>query len=612
VIDVGLIFIYKQPAQNIYAQGLAGKDSFLKAQDQLVNQQFEDAKESLEKAVSHFEIAQDEIKKLRWLKIVPWLDNQLAAVDNLLVAGINTGQSLQKMNNLTIKIITSFQKEEDISLANLSREETRQLLENIYLAKPVLEESKTSIDKAVEHINKIPQKGLLKNIKEATEPLKEKVPQLQKGIDQAISASQIIPFIAGYPDQKTYLFLLQNNTEMRPTGGFIGTYGILKVQDGDIKYFKTDNSYNLDKAAEGWLNVEPPWPLTRYNKVFKWFLRDSNWSPDFPTSAQKAEWFYHQEKGLEKNIDGVIAVTPTFIQSLLALTGEITVNGLTFNQDNLVDTLQYQVEQGFLRQGLAESERKEIIGVLSKKLLDNILALPTSNWPDLWQIFTQNVAQKHILIYIEDNNTQNFILKENWGGAIKDVNHDYLAIIDANLASLKSDPGVERTIEYTIQQDNNNFIADLKITYKNKGSITWKTTRYRTYTRVYVPYGSKLLKSEGAMVDCKLTEEGSVDTTEELNKTVFGTFICIEPDEEKSLFFKYKLPDNITTLFKRGSYHLLWQKQPGTANYPFSINIKLNKKMQSIQSIDKVSVNSNNEISIAADLSLDREITVNY
>jgi len=607
-----LFFIYKNPAQKVYSESMAGKDAFFAAQEQLLAQDFEWAGNTLEQAIEHFESANQEFQKFKWLKNIPWLGTQISALDKLLLAGISTGKSIETINDLALEIITPIRKDDEISLNSLSEEETELLLKNVYDAKPELEKAKQSIDEAVEYIDNIPKKGLIKKIKEVTTPLQEKVPELQSAIDQAISASQIIPSIAGYPAQKTYLFLLQNNTEMRPTGGFIGTYGILKVKNGDITYFKTDNSYNLDEPTQTWLNIEPPWPLTRYNNVHQWFFRDSNWSPDFPTTAEKAEWFYHQENGSEKNIDGVIAVTPTFIQSLLALTGDIRVNGLTFNSENLIEILQYQVDEGFLRQGMEESDRKEIIGVLSKNILDQVLDLPKSKWSDLWQVFNRDITEKHILIFLKDDYVQNLIIKENWGGQIKNVEHDYLAIIDANLASLKSDPGVKRTITYTLNRDSENFIADVIIKYKNVGTITWKTTRYRTYTRLYVPKGSILLKSSGSMVDCKLSDEGSVETAEELNKTVFGTFICIEPGEEKSLTFKYKLPNSIAEQFKNDKYQLLVQKQPGTASHDLNINLKLKNKPHEITGIDDIDFSSNNDIVINSELSRDRELIIDF
>lgn len=610
-----LIFvgIYLSPVKKIYNDATAGKNNFLKAKDYLLEQEFELSGQSLDKAVTDFQSSQQEFQKLKWLEKVPWLGTQVSVVDNLLMAGSETGQAIKKMVNLAEEIVAPFKKDNTFTLSNLNSENKKELLGKIYQAKPQLEEVKQQIDVATTYVNKIPDKGLLKKLKDSVDPLKQQVKDMQLAFEKLVPATQLIPPLVGYPEQKTYLFLLQNNTELRPTGGFIGTYGILKVKNGEITYFKTDNIYNLDSAVEKSLYVAPPWPLTRYNKVYQWFMRDSNWSPDFPTSAQKAQWFYQKENGSEGKIDGVVAITPTFIESLLSLTGEIKVSGVTFNTNNVVDTLQYQVEQGFLKQGLPESERKEIIGDFSKILLDKLMKLPKNKWPDLWNVINQNLQQKQILVYLNNENLQNMALEEGWAGEVKKTSSDFLMVVDANLASLKSDPGVKRTIDYKVEEKNNQLEAEVKIDYQNTGTLSWKTTRYRTYTRIYVPKGSELIDVTGAMVDCKLNDKGSVEKNEELDKQVFGTFICIEPQEEKQLIFKYKLPSYILDGIRNNkNYHLVIEKQPGTIAHQLIVDLNFEKKWTWITPFDKVKEKNNNKITFSTDLSVDREFNINF
>lgn len=616
IILIILIFIgiYLSPVKKIYNEAMAGKNNFLKAKDYLIKQEFELSGKSLEEAINNFQSSQNAFKKIKWLEKIPWLGTQVSVIDNLLMAGIETGQAIKKMVNLAEEIIAPFKKDDAFTISSLNSEDKKELLGKIYQAKPQLEEIKLQIDKATGYVNKIPNKGLLKKIKENTDPLKQQVIEMQAAFEKLVPATQLIPPLVGYPEQKTYLFLLQNNTELRPTGGFIGTYGILKVKNGEITYFKTDNIYNLDSAAANYLNVEPPWPLTRYNKVYQWFMRDSNWSPDFPTSAQKAQWFYQKENGPERKIDGIIAITPTLIESLLTLTGEeIKVNGVTFNANNVVDTLQYQVEQGFLKQGLQESERKEIIGEFSKILLDKLMKLNKNKWPDLWKVINQNLQQKQILVYLNNEDLQNMVLEEGWAGEVKKTGSDFLMIVDANLASLKSDPGVKKTIDYKVEEKNNQLEAEVKIDYQNTGTLSWKTTRYRTYIRVYVPKGSELIDVTGAMVDCKLNDKGSVEKNEELDKQVFGTFICIEPQEEKQLIFKYKLPSDILNNIKSSkNYNLLIQKQSGTINHNLNVDLSFDTEWKWVAPFDKVKEKNNNRITFSTDLTVDREFNVNF
>ncbi len=612
IVGILLYVIYKDPAQEAYSLSLEAEQSLSHAQDSLLEQDFDAAATHLEAAKTSFTQAQNRVQSFIWLKSVPWLGTQVSAVSSLLTAGTYATNSIIVINDLAHSITEPI-SDSAVSLNDLSDKQTEQILGAIYEAKPELEKAQASILDADATMAAIPQGGLLKPVQEAVVPVREKIGMLVQGIDQAIAASQIVPVVAGYPEQQTYLFLLQNNHELRPTGGFIGTYGILKIKNGDIVSFNTDNVYNLDEPSAEWMTTTPPWPLNRYNAVTTWFFRDANWSPDFPTAAKKALELYYLERGPEKNIDGVIAVTPTFIQSLMELTGDIPVNGISFTPDTFIDTLQYQVEQGYLRQGIADSERKEIIGILSDKILEKILDLPRDQWPDLWNVFKKDISEKQILIYLENSDIQAMVEHENWGGHIRESDGDFVAVFDANLASLKTDQVMDRAMEYTVQRDGKNIIADLYITYTNTGEITWKTTRYRTYTRVLAPQGSHLLKAEGMMVDCKLADEGSVETTDAYGKTIFGTFICIEPGETKSLHFKYSLPKAIYNQFSESSvYDLIWQKQPGTDNYPFSISVDMDDAPTYIESIDKFEIMKDNSILVQGDLSLDRDIEIQY
>ena len=62
--------------------------------------------------------------------------------------------------------------------------------------------------------------------------------------------------------------------------------------------------YALDGQLKG--HVDPPAPMRDLLGQEHWYLRDSNWDPDFKESAARAAWFYEKEGGVP--VDGVIAI----------------------------------------------------------------------------------------------------------------------------------------------------------------------------------------------------------------------------------------------------------------------------------------------------------------
>lgn len=102
--------------------------------------------------------------------------------------------------------------------------------------------------------------------------------------------------------------MLQNNYELRPGGGFLGQYGVLKIKDGKIISFVVEDANLLDqRIKDADIKITPPGHSPVMDRSDDELLHDSNFSPDFPTNAAKAKYFYRLGGGRER-FDGVIAI----------------------------------------------------------------------------------------------------------------------------------------------------------------------------------------------------------------------------------------------------------------------------------------------------------------
>ncbi len=403
---------------------------------------------------------------------------------------------------------------------------------------------------------------LLRNQRQALMGLATGLGNFVQATQQASDLLKLAPSFLGYPEPVTYLVLLQNNHEIRPTGGFIGTYGIITIDRGRIVDFYTDDIYHLDSQVIGQLEIEPPLPISKYLGVQSWYLRDINWSPDFPTTAQAAMQFYALEGGSE-TLNGVLAVTPEVISDVLALTGEVWLDDVVYQADDFTNTLQYEVEQNYQARGESHWDRKDVIGELAEILLQRILALPLKQTIVLVDVLHSNLNEKNLQLYLLNPEQQAFVSHQNWSGEIRPAAKDYLLVVDSNMAAFKTNQFVSRTIDYQVSRETTAtgqryLSARLKITYQHSGDFSWDTTRYRTYTRVYVPAGAVLSSWSGAMANDRTSELGQIDFYQENGKTVWGAFIAIEPGESGELVFEYRLPDELLS-----DYQLLYQIQPG-------------------------------------------------
>ena len=561
---------------------LAGKNDLETAIDLAQKKNFSESYNYSIQAEEDLKIAFSYIEKSKgnfFISKIKFLNHQFEDIASL----IKTAEILSRAFSQGMLFGKNLEDMPGLNYSKFSREEKRKIIKLIYESGPELNGLKANLDLAQISLTKVRPRGVLWLFREKLEKFKIGLSEGREMMALAVPMSEILPVLAGYPDKSSFLVLLQNSDELRPTGGFLGTYGILETDSGDIARFDTHDIYHMDMPVKDRLNVSPPVPIKKY-LVDKWFMRDANWSPDWPTAAKKIEWFYQKEDALllpkdqindfKGEFNGVMAITPEFVHDLLAITGPIYVDGDEFIQDNFTQLLEYKVEKGYVQLGVPKWHRKEVIGRIFRKLKISLFDLPAKRWPEVMEALRQNTIEKNILVYFKDERLAGLAKDLNWAGELKDAKDDYLMVVDANLAALKTDAVMSRNINYSLEQDVNGVFAKLRINYKHNGGFDWRTTRYRTYTRIYVPLGSKLIRAEGFT-------DGEVRVGTELNKTYFGAFISIEPGEIGSLNFEYKLPDKLARQIKDSQkYELFFQKQPGNAVEELVVDFKAGNKVK--------------------------------
>lgn len=483
------------------------------------------------------------------------------------------------------------------SFDDLSAEEKRDLLAKFSLSLPKLRLAREKIALAMEMWNRVPQDKMFSPIRTALKPLADNLPLLNKAIDESVPLIEAFVPLAGYPEQARYLILLLNNDELRPGGGFIGNVGTMTMDSGEIKDLAFQDVYKIDMPAEqrGW-KERPPQPILDRLGVKAWYLRDVNWSPDFSVSAESILDFYIRErafatgKPLPDAPQTVLALEPPLFRKLLQLTGPLTVDGKTFTADDFFDKLQYEVEQGFFKEGIPTGQRKDIVHELGNELIAKLKSLPAQRWPELLDIATQALERKQIMAYSRDQDVMAVLDKNGWSARAKPTQGDFLWVVDANLAAYKTDGVMDKGIKYELDaRDPQNAVATVTLTYKHTyPKFDWRYTRYRSYTRVYVPEGSELIGSSGALKDDRYKTggravPGQVDVMKELGKTVFGAFWSIEPGQTGTLMFKYRLPASALQSVEAGSYRLDWPKQAGADDSQLTLDLKFGKNLKSAE-----------------------------
>jgi hypothetical protein len=362
----------------------------------------------------------------------------------------------------------------------------------------------------------------------------------------------------------TFLLLLQNNYEIRPGGGFLGQYAIIKVKDGVVLSTKFEDANLLDQRINA--KVTPPYALTRKLQIKKWKFRDSNFSPDYPTNVEKALYFYRLAGGGSGDqFDGVIAVNSDVFNHVLALTGPVEANGKTFTKDDGARKLEEVVERAYLGDDVpAESKqaRKNIMKTLTATITEKLTSL--GNIPKITELGLEELRNKNVMVWLRDEGLQQKIAEVKWDGAVNQTwDKDYLYFVDANLGGLKTDYYVNRKINYTVDfTTGGKPFATAVYTYNNTApAADWQTTDYHTFVRLYVPKGSAY--KERFLIN-------AVTSGEDLGHYFMGGYVDAEIGQgDVTTTLKYELPETI----QAEGYELMVQKQSGIKPLPVKITL---------------------------------------
>ena len=482
-----------------------------------------------------------------------------------------------------------------------------------------VEQAKPAIITAREQAELVDPGSLPQEYEKTFNLIFENLNYLEQNLDDLIALGHTLEIMLGKDQEQRYLFIFENNNELRPTGGFMGSFALIDIDRGEIQNIEVPGGGTYDMQGSLDTNVLAPEPLRLI--ADRWELQDANWFPDFPTSAEKIIWFYEHSGGATP--DGVIVVTATFMEQLLEVYGPIAMPeyGRTFTAENFIDEVQVIVEVEYDKE---ENKPKKVIGDLAPIMLEKILHANKEQMLATLEVIKRALAEKHVLIYSKNQTVSQDLETRGWNGSVKQTDGDFLMVINSNIAGGKTDGVIEQEYDLNTEiSEQGEIINTLKITrthtgIKNQG---FSGVNNVNYLRVYVPKGAELISASGFMPpdeelfdepleDCRVDKdlaelEGSwgyhhsgVKINNEFGKTVFASWTQTMPGTETVAEFKYRLPFRLETpkqsfistiKEKLGfpttlAYTLFWQKQPGSKEIKYNQRLILPAGMKKLWS----------------------------
>ena len=459
--------------------------------------------------------------------------------------------------------------------------------------------------------------------------------------DEGLALAMALPDVlgAGSDGPKTYMLLVQNEDELRPTGGFITSIGNLVLHNGEIIRLEFE-SVDSD-VQEDWSRPYPaaPWQLQEYMNSQVLILRDANWFSDFPTTARWAEYLYAYTHS--HSVDGILAVDQQFLVMLLAQIGPLRVDDAPdpLTDQNVIEYMRQSKVPSAEEAASPEWYRKEFISRIANAILGELTTGSVQDWRSLSGVFLQALEERHLLLQFDDPALNALIAERGWDSAVRPVGGDYLLVTDTNIGFNKTNAVVDVRLAYDVDlTDLDSPAGTLTLTHQNNAKrnapcVHWNTGEitgedwypinrcYWSYLRVYRQAGVDLLDATPHEIPGEWMMLGDdiparVDPLEEEIPGVegFGTLLVVPGGQAQDTSFRFALtPDVLTVEPARNeyTYHLRVQKQPGTLAHSLTIRIHLPGQAR-WTSIPAGGVLQDQHLLLETDLCTDVELDVSF
>jgi hypothetical protein len=490
------------------------------------------------------------------VKILPVIGTQLSSREKVLLAG----EQIAIGNSYLLKGLKEVENNEKLPVT----EKLNILVAAIRNANPSYEEASTNLRGVDPSVLPAEYRGQF-------EEFNSLLGNLVEDFTKIANLNDTFQEIFGGKGLRRYLLIFQNPAELRPTGGFMGSFAILDVKDGEIKNLEIPPGGTYDLKGQLSEYVIPPLPLTINDK--RWEFQDANWFPDFPASAQKILWFFNHSRNV--TADGVISINASVLEKILEVVGPLNDQdrGLSLSSNNVLTTLQTVVEKGPEK---SDNKPKQILADLAPKVILAMQSAQSKNLLPLLGALEDSLNTKDIQAYFTDSDVQKKISESHWSGSIISTGDktDYLMVVNTNLQGQKSDARIKQLISHqALIEEDGSIVDTVTVTREHTGDPTeeFYGSPNIDYLRFYVPEGSTLISASGFTwpdeknfrapetwytLDSDLLryeKETGIDSssgtriTSEFGKTAFGNWIVTEPGQVSRVEITYRLPFKITS-----------------------------------------------------------------
>ncbi len=259
----------------------------------------------------------------------------------------------------------------------------------------------------------------------------------------------VAPALLGADGTQRYFLAFSTPTESRDGGGFVGAYGILETDAGELDLVENGNISRIYPRTVGRsaYDFEPPpdWDERYGSYIVERNVGNMGASPDWPTDTDVIGQLYPQSAD-GTPLDGALYADPAALAGFLELTGPVTLEDydITLTAENAEQFLLVDQYVDFDGNNL---ERRELLADAGQATFDALTSRSLPGIATLTRVLGPLVADGHLRISVFDPEPEAYLDRIGLSGrwSVPDGS-DYLSVRSANLLTNKIDSFLHRDI----------------------------------------------------------------------------------------------------------------------------------------------------------------------
>lgn len=428
----------------------------------------ESARTTLDEIEAHTDAARSAATDPLWAtaSALPWIGPNFSAISEVAL-------SADDLVNRAAKPILSVSK--TLDWRSLTPVDGKLNVEPIAAASPSIVSAANTIELTYSRLSRIDPSTLIPQVAAPLIESTRSLDEMRQAASTAADASKILPDMLGAEGPRNYLVLIQNNAEVRATGGLAGALAVLSVENGSIALTAQSTGASLGPFKPS-LPVDPI-QAQIYTSRLGTFIGDVNLTPDFPTTGNLAKTMW--ETRHNGNIDGVVALDPVVLANILSAAGPIVAPNTpdmpmdalprTLTGTNIVKTLLSDVYQSIGDNDVQD----EYFAKVSQSIFDHIASGKVPG-EKLLGALTKSADEKRLHIWSDHVAEQAILTRTALGGSISgpSVGGATFGVYFNDGTGAKMDFYVRRTVQLLQECPVNGYArVKVRVTMSNEAPL---------------------------------------------------------------------------------------------------------------------------------------------